>query len=383
MKKLAIISTHPIQYYSPLYALLSKQKLFKVKVFYTWEKDAAKFDRDFGKVVEWDIPLLDGYDYCYVSNENNYGRNFWDVKNPGLNREIENWGATAVLVIGWNYKSHLKAMMHFKNRIPVLFKGDSTLLDEDKNVRTFLRRLFLKFIYKFVDYALFVGTANKQYFLRHGLKEKQLKFAPHAIDNDRFGQVNKEQQDFIKNTKELLCIGTECTTIVYCGKLQTKKNPQLLIRAVKNIDYKNLHLIIIGSGELEAVIKNEIMGFERIHLMPFQNQTLMPAIYRLGEIFCLPSSGPGETWGLGVNEAMVCGRTILVSDKAGCATDLVKDGINGYRFISDSIEDLQEKLKLLLSDKERLVQMSNASSEMIKDWNYEAIAETINKLVAN
>jgi hypothetical protein len=61
--RLAIITTHPIQYYAPVFSRLSMQEGMEIKVFYTWEKEAAKFDRDFGKDVEWDIPLLDGYPY--------------------------------------------------------------------------------------------------------------------------------------------------------------------------------------------------------------------------------------------------------------------------------------------------------------------------------
>ncbi len=42
--------------------------------------------------------------------------------------------------------------------------------------------------------------------------------------------------------------------------------------------------------------------------LDFQNQQKMPLVYRLCDIFVLPSMGPGETWGLAVNEAMACKR---------------------------------------------------------------------------
>lgn len=355
----------------------------EVKVFYTWEKTAAKFDRDFGKEVEWDIPLLEGYDHSFAPNSKNMGRGFWDVKNPGLNAAIADWKATAVLIIGWNYQSHLKAMFYFKNRVPVLFRGDSTLLDETKGIRTRLRRIFLKFIYRKTDHALYVGTANKKYFLQHGLRENQLIFAPHAIDNKRFENLTEVQSAFIAHTRASLGIGTDCITVIYCGKLLVKKNPLLLTAAVKKIYNKKLHLIIVGNGVLEAAIKKGIAGFDNIHLLPFQNQAMMPAIYRLGEIFCLPSQGPGETWGLGVNEAMASGRAVLVSDKAGCAFDLVDEGINGYSFRSNDIHDLQAKLELMISDKEKLNQMGKASAALIKKWNFEAITEAVKKIVLN
>jgi glycosyltransferase involved in cell wall biosynthesis len=381
LKRLAIIITHPIQYYAPVFALLSNIEGIKIKVFYTWEKEAAKFDRDFGKEVEWDIPLLDGYDYSFVSNGKNMGRRFWDVKNPGLNAAIEDWKATSVLVIGWNYRSHLKAMFYFKNRVPVLFRGDSTVLDETKGVKTRLRRIFLKFIYRKIDYALYVGTANKKYFLQHGIKESQLVFAPHAIDNKRFSDLSKEQEAFIINTRASLNIGEDCITIIYCGKLSAKKNPLLLVDTFKKTGNKKLHLIIVGNGELEESVKNEIAENDRIHMLPFQNQTIMPAVYRLGQIYCLPSRGPGETWGLGVNEAMACGLAVLVSDKVGCAYDLIEKGVNGYIFDSGNTNDLLQKLSLLAQDKNRLTEMGKASLKIIQPWSFECIVSALNQVI--
>jgi hypothetical protein len=74
----------------------------------------------------------------------------------------------------------------FQGKVPVLFRGDSTLLNEQPGVRKKVRRIFLRWVYKHIDHALYVGTNNKQYFLTHGLKEHQLHYVPHAIDNERF-----------------------------------------------------------------------------------------------------------------------------------------------------------------------------------------------------
>lgn len=61
---------------------------------------------------------------------------------------------------------------------------------------------------------------------------------------------------------------------------------------------------------------------ERVLILPFQNQSRMPLVYRLADLFILPSAY-GETWGLAVNEALACGRPVLVSDRVGCAPDVV------------------------------------------------------------
>ena len=50
----------------------AENRLFELKVFYTWGEESIKpkYDPDFGRVVEWDIPLLQGYQYQFVKNGN-------------------------------------------------------------------------------------------------------------------------------------------------------------------------------------------------------------------------------------------------------------------------------------------------------------------------
>jgi len=380
-KRLAIITTHPIQYYAPLFQLLNERKNIDIKVFYTWEREAAAHDVDFGKTVEWDIPLLDGYDYQFVSNNGNLSRDFRGVKNPGLNREIEEWGADAILVFGWNYHSHLKAMRYFKNKIPVLFRGDSTLLDERPGIKQLLRRCFLRWVYRFIDIAVYVGTNNKNYFRIHGVKERQLVFGPHAIDNKRFYDGDGSYGEEALKDRKKLGIPDEDIVWVFVGKFQDKKDPQILIRAFNEPENADAHLLIVGDGVLEQSLKEMAKGNEKIHFLPFQNQSKMPVIYRMGDIFCLPSRGPGDTWGLSVNEAMACKSPVLVSDRCGCAPDLVFDGKNGYIFAAGNMEQLLDKMRAFPKDIQGLRKMGENSATIIQNWSYDQLAPVLEKLM--
>jgi glycosyltransferase involved in cell wall biosynthesis len=370
MKKLAIITTHPIQYNAPWFAMLAEKRNIEVKVFYTWsQKEKDNYDPDFKQNISWDIPLLNGYEYTFVTNIAHHpgAQHYKGISCPTLINEIENWQATHVLLFGWNYKAHFKAMRYFKGRIPVLFRGDSTLLDYDvksikslasniKNKRTFkplisyskfkLRKIFLTYIYKHIDTALYVGQNNKAYFMEHGLKADQLVFVPHAIDNERFFDSEEKQYEAkAKLWRTELGIKEDDVVLLYAGKFESKKNPLFLLNTFKELssDNKNLKLIFLGSGPLESQLKASAKNNPDIFFLPFQNQSKMPIVYRLSNIFCLPSQGPGETWGLAVNEALACGRAVLVSDKVGCAVDLVNKK-NGLIFISNHEESLRKSL---------------------------------------
>jgi hypothetical protein len=112
MRKLAIVTTHPIQYYAPVFQLLARRGNIDIKVFYTWSQSLLKKnDPGFERDVSWDIPLLDGYPYEFVENTapEPGSHHSKGIINPGLIPAITNWKADAVMVIGWAYNLNTKS----------------------------------------------------------------------------------------------------------------------------------------------------------------------------------------------------------------------------------------------------------------------------------
>ncbi len=378
-KKLAIISSHPIQYNAPMFALLNQSGLIEPKVFYTWSQSKETlFDKDFGKTIQWDIPLLDGYNYEFVENISTdpgpHHRKGIDC--PGLTKAIETWGAEAILVFGWNYKAHHQVMKYFKGRIPVYFRGDSTLIDETGGWKQWARRIYLKWIYRNTDYAFYVGKNNKAYFLAHGLKEENLFFAPHAIDNLRFGDEDGHFRQIAKDWRKKLKISDDQIVVLFVGKFESKKNPLILIESAKKLNSTKYQFVFVGNGHLEDEMRSVSASMENIHFLPFQNQSEIPALYHMADILTLPSQGPGETWGLVVNEAMACGKAVLVSTKAGCNADLVKNGVNGYVFPSGNLVECVEALNKM-GDREIVQQMGDQSKLLIQKWSFTEIVKSL------
>ena len=381
--RLAIITTHPIQYYSPIFKLLHERKKIDIKVFYTLGQESGHtYDHGFGKAINWDIPLLDGYPYEWVQNTSPApaSHHYKGIVNPHLRQQIQAWQPDAVLVFGWAYKSHLKVIRYFKGKIPVYFRGDSTLLDETGGVKNVLKYILLRWVYKHVDHAFYVGTNNNAYFKKYGLKDEQLSFAPHAIDNERFA-INQDTEAIL--LKQKLGIAEGDVLILFAGKFVDKKAPILLINAFLNLNYSGVHLLFVGNGELEHEMKLKAEGIDNIHFMDFQNQSYMPVTYQVCDLFCLPSKGPGETWGLAVNEAMACGKAVLASDKVGCAVDLVKENHNGAIFKSENVDDLITCLKTLTQSKSLLHEYGKRAEQIIQNWNFLKIAEAIENQLIN
>ncbi|KRT15903.1 hypothetical protein ASU31_12725 [Pedobacter ginsenosidimutans] len=370
-KRLAVVLTHPVQYYSILFQQLAKSCV--LEVFYTAGKEASeiKYDKGFQKEFKWDIPLLDGYNHSFLQNKAVTPDHsaFFGVKNIDLISSLEHFSPNAILFFGWSYHSHLKAMRYFTGKIPVWFRGDSTLLDHQNWFKKSLRWFLLTWIYSHVDKAFYVGTANKAYFKRYGLKDDQLVYAPHAIDNERFGANHQIEAS---NLRAELGIKRTDILILFAGKFEPKKNPLLLLRAFLVLSQQNTHLLFVGNGYLEKQLKEESQNSthsDRIHFLNFQNQSQMPIIYQMSDIFCLPSEGPNETWGLAINEAMAAGRSVIASNAVGCSTDLIRDNYNGFCFRSTDLFDLKQKLTLL-TENFIYKKFGKRSKNIIADWNY-------------
>ena len=379
MKKIAIVTTHPIQYNAPWFKLLNDGGKVIPKVFYTWSqlKSGQKYDPGFNKEVEWDIPLLYGYQYTFVENISAQpgSHHKKGINNPTLITEIENWKPDVILVFGWNFISHLQCIRYFHKKIPVLFRGDSTLLRKQHFFKKLVRKWYLKWVYSFIDYAFYVGTENKKYFHKHGLKENQLIFAPHAIDNERFADNNGAYQLKADEWRMKFKIDKNTLCILYAGKLEDIKAPWIIIDFANRLKGYPFHFIIAGNGPLEVGLKNRAAGNPNIHFIDFQNQQVMPVIYRIADFFMLSSQS--ETWGLGINEAMACSRAILARNTCGCVTDLVHNNENGFVFDEADMSCLEDKLLKIINTQSKWEEMGKVSKSIIEDYSFKKIVSAI------
>jgi len=352
MLRLAIIVSHPIQYYVPLYRRLAKRKDVEIKVFFTWHgAESPILDQGFKKEVAWDIPLRDGYEFEVVPNISRKPgtHHFWGLQNPRLLSAVLEWQPDAVFLTGYAYASHLKAMHAFFTRsVPLLFRGDSHLLNQTGGLGWVVKRMVLHWIYRWSAACLYVGKHNRDYYRAFGVPEEKLFSCPHSIEVDRFANPSDELEIQATAWRTELGIKDNQVVLLFAGKFEDKKRPLALMRAVKDHDDSNVMLVMVGDGELGDQVRQIAQSApDRFRVLPFQNQSRMPLVYRLGDLFVLPSVY-NETWGLAVNEAIACGRPVLVSDMVGCAPDLVKPGRTGEIFHADDWGDFRGKLKKTL-----------------------------------
>lgn len=387
-KKLAIITSHPVQYYAPWFQYLAQESGLFIRVFYLWDFGVTRqVDAGFQQLVQWDVPLLSGYDYEFVANtsEDPGTKHFRGLRNPQLTERVKAFNPDAVLMIGYNYESLYRFLWNWRReKAPLIFRGDSHRLIARRGIKEWLRRQFLTTIFRRFSACLYVGKANSRYFRHHGVPDDNLFFAPHSVNNDWFiaqQQLANKQAD---RWKQELGIPATHHVVLFAGKFEEKKKPIDLLQAFINAKLERVILLFVGAGPLEAEMRKQAGQRKDILFAPFQNQSRMPMVFTVGDIFVLPSIS--ETWGLVINEAMCMSRPAIVSSHVGCAEDLVRHGKNGLIFPAGDIDALTQCLKDAFSDPVRLHDWGRESQKIVQDYSYaqatKGLKQALAKLVA-
>ena len=95
----------------------------------------------------------------------------------------------------------------------------------------------------------------------------------------------------------------------------------------------------------------------------------------------LPSKGPGETWGLAINEAMACGRPVIASDKCGAAADMIKNNENGFVFMAGDENDLYSCMEKMVNAD--LASMGASAQETVQHFSYESFVDALKSMKQN
>jgi glycosyltransferase involved in cell wall biosynthesis len=109
----------------------------------------------------------------------------------------------------------------------------------------------------------------------------------------------------------------------------------------------------------------------------FKQYDDLPAYYGLAGAYIQASTT--EQWGLVVNEAMAAGLPVIISNRCGCAPDLVEEGRNGYTFDPYDLDALAGLLRKIAADDCDRAAMGQASREIIARWTPQTFAENLGK----
>jgi hypothetical protein len=196
--RIGILCTHPVQYYAPWYRELASRANINLTVYYahrpTPEDQAAA---GFGVPFEWDVPLLSGDRYRFLTNRSPRPATdrYRGCDTPEIADIIRQERFDGFVVHGWYTRSYWQAIRAcWQTGTPVKVRGASTLLMGGgrikKAVKWFTHR---RFVSRF-DAYLVVGRRAQEYYLAYGADPARMKFWPHFVDNEWFSRAAADAQ---------------------------------------------------------------------------------------------------------------------------------------------------------------------------------------------
>ncbi len=386
MLRVAYLLSHPIQYQSPLLRRLAQEPSLDLTVFYTSDFSVRSYrDEGFGVSVAWDVPLLDGYSYEFLPRLlNGHPLSFLRPLNYGLYSRLRREKFDVLWIHGYATLNSLLAMLVAKMLgIPVLLRTDSTLIDHPRSrAKLLIKDIFFRLLRPLVFGVLSVGERNTAYW-RHHLGHTSEAGAriypmPYAVDNDFFSQQAALAAPQRESLRAALNLAPGRPVILFASKLLTRKRCMDLVEAYLQCTQsmpqaERPYLLIVGDGEERARLEARIAeanAATEIRMLGFRNQTELPPLYDLCDLFVLPSVH--EPWGLVVNEVMNVARAVIVSDEVGCQPDLVTDGDNGCVYPAGDVAALAAALTRVLRDPEICRRMGQRSQQRVHAYSFAA-----------
>ena len=269
----------------------------------------------------------------------------------------------------------------YKKKYVIIYDGIScNRLDEkEKKIKWVIKNLVIKH-----SSAIWGnGTVSKRYFneiFNYPIDKIYNQYL--TIDGKKIIEIGKHKTQLRKELRERYGISENEKVLHYSGRLVEAKNIKLVIKALSKISKTKITLFITGDG----VLRNELedlageLGIKIIITGFINNQEELFKHYYLSDVFILPSKH--EAWGLVVNEAMYAGLPVLVSRNCGCSLDLINEGVNGYTFSIDLIDDLSNKIIKTLESRD-FIMMGQESQKIIGEWTFANSTRTFNEILKN
>jgi 1,2-diacylglycerol 3-alpha-glucosyltransferase len=341
-----------------------------------------------------------------------------------------------VVVPGWSSTDSLSALSWcLETNTPAVMMSESTEWDERRVPwKEWIKRRMIQLC----SAALTGGTPHTDYLKKLGLPQNRIFLGYDAVDNEYFAAMTAELRtpnsppsvaELLRRTGELRTpLGLPENYFLASARFVEKKNLPRLIEAYAR--YRTLcedhrppdngqrdnglqdhrttglsivssqssvvsspspvvsgpvvpwSLVLLGDGPLRSTLNSQLSTLNlqpHVHLPGFKQYDVLPVYYGLAKAFIHASTT--EQWGLVVNEAMASGLPVLVSNRCGCAADLVQEGVNGFTFDPYNVEQLAQLMLKISAFNFPLSAFGSESQRIISDWGPERFANGLKQAV--
>ncbi len=223
------------------------------------------------------------------------------------------------------------------------------------------QNFLIKYLRNLIIRKADVVTAISYYLVNYAKKinpKAELHLIPNGVDLDKFRHMPNSDEN----------------TVITVSRLVPKNGVGDLIRAIAIVqkEISDARLIIVGSGPLEKEIRRSVKDLdleEQVVMAGSQGPENVAGYLAKAKVFARPSLSEGL--GSAFLEAMAVGLPVI-GTAVGGIPDFLKDGQTGLFCNVSDPQDLAEKIKTLLTDRELRMRLINNGRKLVTekyDWN--------------
>lgn len=245
----------------------------------------------------------------------------------------------------------------------------------DFPIKSPIHKMMLKYNLKKADYIFSTSNVMKEETKKY--TDKDIEVTPFGVDINKFvpGRIEKEE----------IVIGTIKT-------LEEKYGIQYLVKAFSILKERNpdvkLKLRIGGKGSQEEYLKNlcsELKIEDDTVFLGFVKPDDVIKEFQNFDIAVFPSTLDSESFGVAAVEAESCGTPIVVSDVGGLM-ESTKPGVTSLVAKKASVQDLADKIDILVKNKDLRIKMGNAARTFVEekyslDDNFNYVDKLYNEII--
>src|SRR5215470_3114167 len=199
----------------------------------------ARFDPGFGKSLSWDIDLLGGYESEFLDTYKGHrSDSFWWLRlKRGFGRALRDIGADVLWIQGWQVAAYWQAVFQARKAgIEIWLRGETNARSGASRIGRQFKRQLLRELLRRVDRLLYIGEANRQFYLQQGVDNERLTSAPYCVDNARFAAAAAAVRPERHRIREAWGIPENAFCFLFTGKFLPSKCPFDLIEATRRLE---------------------------------------------------------------------------------------------------------------------------------------------------
>jgi glycosyltransferase involved in cell wall biosynthesis len=374
-KRIAVVVSHPIQYYVTLYRALAQSSALKIKVFFASRIGLEEaFDREMNVNVAWATDLTGGYDHEFLPEADSIREiGFRSVDNPSVTTALSRFQPDAIVIHGYAMLTTLRALGWSRlHGVKAILVSDSSSHGSPPGLRRGAKLALVPLLLRQFAAALTMSDRAEAHLASLYFPRSRMFRTPMMID-EGFWRARDRRLSIRSQKRPALGLSEDDFVLLCVGKLHPRKRMLNVLEALARLPAKGpgsrrCTLMIAGDGEerdmLQAYVAEHALD---VRFLGFVNIDGLPALYSAADLFV--HSAEIEQYGMVVLEAAVLGLPMILSDRVGAIgpTSIARADVNAIVYPFGDIDALARSIARLREDDALRMRMADASLQISQD----------------